>query len=153
MKHLPWVLVVLGLSLAACAERGVDGPTAGSAPALPALPGHVEATLFPAERVLAEAASIGLSDAQKTAIAADVRTTQGAWDELAARLRTEQGALVRVLDRPRVDPDAAQRAAAAVMRTEDALKSTHLALLVRIKNRLTERQQRALREPVGPATR
>lgn len=149
MKTIVTLILVLGLTGCAAESRHAPGPAPtgpvpDAVPARPSLPGRVQVSLFAPDRVLARAEVLGLSAEQRQSVADDVRRTQAAWDVLAERLRVEESALVAVLDRPAIDPEAAARAAAAVIRTEGELKTTHLALLVRVKNALTPTQQQAL---------
>jgi len=149
MKTIVSLVLVLALTGCAAESRHAPGPAPtgpvpAGAPERPALPGRVEASLFAPDLVLARAEAIGLSAEQRRSVADDVRRTQAAWDVLAERLQAEQGALVAALDRPAIDPEVAARAASDVIRTEGELKTTHLALLVRVKNLLTAAQQEAL---------
>jgi Spy/CpxP family protein refolding chaperone len=63
---------------------------------------------------------------------------------MGAQLTRETAELGQVLDATPIDEAAAGREAADVVRLEAALKQTHLGLLVRIRNVLTEPQRQAL---------
>ncbi len=143
MRAIALALVVL----AGCAR---SAPTAGPGPTeVPALPAsdRIEDRLVAPDRVLARAEVIGLSDEEAARIADDLTRTKARWDELATRLESERAALIAVLDQPRIDEDAARRAAQAIVVTEGQLKVAHLELLVRTRNALTPEQRAALRQP------
>ncbi len=125
------------------------GPLGG--PSLPGVPnflGH----LFPPQLVMRFQTEIDLSSAQRKAISAAMhqsyeRVVEAQWDIQAA---SEQ--LKELLEGSRVDESAALAQIDRVMKAEQQLKRSHIALLIRVKNQLEPEQQARLRE-LGPNPR
>jgi len=163
MKHLFYVAAT-ALSLAGCAERAApplpgnsvsaDGSVTLSPPKLSsgvdgaraAEPvGAIEARLFTVDFVMEHQGEIGLDPGQKDAITKEVTRAQADLVKLQWELEAEKERLVKVLDSAKVDEPKASAAAVALMDKENRIKSTHLAMLVRIKNLLTPEQQARLK--------
>lgn len=104
----------------------------------------IEARLFSAELVMNHQASIGLDDAQSTAIRSELASAQAELVEAEWSLRREREALATTLEGARVDEARAMAAADRVIAAEDEIKRVHLRLLLRIKNLLTPAQQERL---------
>ena len=165
MNHrLPWCAnVCMLLCLAACARHeraplpgdsvSPDGAitlTPGRVPAVPAASAReplsaIESRLYAAELVMEHQGAIDLRPAQRDAIANEVERAHTDLLRLQWELDAEKEKLVSVLDADTVDEARAKRAAGEVMKREDAIKTGHLAMLVRIKNVLTKEQQDKLR--------
>jgi Spy/CpxP family protein refolding chaperone len=133
---------------------------AGPAPAPPDDP--FGRFLFPPELIMGHQTELGLDEAQRTAIKEAVKSSQSRFLELQWDLHAESEKLAGLLGRPRVDERAALAQAETVMNLEREIKKTHLSLLVRIKNLLSEEQQARLMEirrrlaplaPPAPAAR
>lgn len=125
----------------AVAGGGEGGGGGGGGARVPRVPGGVEGRLIPVEVVLAHGREVGVSAEVEAAIRADVARTQGEWDHTAAELRVQTAELERALVGERVDEAEVAREAADVVRLEGELKQQHLALLVRVRNALTEEQR------------
>lgn len=127
----------------ACAAVDVDRPVdAGAAARTPELSStSIEDHLFTPARVLDHQAALSLTDEQRDAIVEDLRTTQAELVVVDARLRAERERLVRLLEAPRVDEAEAERASAALIEAEGQVKARHLAMLIRLRNRLTPDQR------------
>lgn len=133
--------------------KGVGAPPPTSAGSREPL-GAVEATLFSAELVMEHQGEVGLDGPQREAILKEIERGQAEMVRLQWDLQSEKEKLVRVLSAERVDEKESAASAARVMERETKVKASHLAMLVRIKNRLTPAQQkklRALRGDVGEA--
>jgi hypothetical protein len=129
---------IIALVIVGCAAQDVD-----RTPAIPA-PTAIEERLYPAELVMDHQEAIGLSEAQRNAIRSELENTQRELVDAEFDLRAQREALARTLSAPRVDETAAMEAAVRVADGERAIKLSYLRLLVRIKNQLTEQQQRSL---------
>lgn len=119
-------------------------PTTPAAPPSREAPNPVEGALFAPELVMAHQNAIGLTPAQRETIAKEVERTHGELLGAQWELDSAKERLVTVLGEPRVDEAKSKEAAAAVMKQEIAIKTGHLAMLVRIKNVLTPEQQTKL---------
>ena len=111
-----------------------------AAPAEDPLAQHV----FPPELVMRHAAEIGLDERQRAAIKEAVVRTQARLVDVQWDVQGEAEKLARLLQASTVDEAAVLAQADKVMALEREVKRTHLALLVRIKNLLTDAQKARL---------
>ncbi len=158
------VLALLVLALLACAKKSEplpgdsvsdDGRVKLSPARLstsPAEPrdareplGPIESRLFPPELVMEHQGELGIDEQQKSAILAETERGQSTMLRLQWELQGEKEKLVKLLDADRADEAKVQEIAARLMERETKLKSSHLGMLVRVKNLLTPDQQAKLR--------
>src|SRR6266581_7122730 len=109
--------------------------------AQPPGPDPIAETLFPPEFVMRYAADVGLEEPQRTAIKDALQKAQSRFVDLQWDLQAESERMVRLLQARPVDEAAVLARADRVMSLEREVKRTHLSLLVRIKNLLSEAQQ------------
>ena len=102
--------------------------------------------LFPPELVMRHQSAIALTDEQRSAITAAIKTTQNDTVEIQWQLQAEQEKLSKLLGAPRIDEEKALTQVSELMTVEQQMKKEHLGLLIRIKNQLTPEQQEQLRE-------
>jgi len=105
--------------------------------------------VFAPELVMAHQGEIGLQPDQKQALIGELQRTQTDLVPLQFEMREASELLARLLEPPRVDEGEALAAAERVMGLEAEIKKLHLALVIRIKNLLTEEQQAELRRLRG----
>jgi Spy/CpxP family protein refolding chaperone len=105
---------------------------------------YMHGALFRPEMVMRNAPDLGLTDEQRAAIIQDIQETQVSTVPLEWELREESRKLGDLLQASRVDEEAALAQAEAIAVLEGRMKRTHLRLLIRIKNRLTDEQQETL---------
>ncbi len=110
-----------------------------------AAPSSIEGKLFPPELVMANQAAIKLTAAQRDAIAKEVERGHAELLKVQWELDAEKEKLIAILDTDKVEEAKSKQAALEVMKREDAIKASHLAMLVRVKNLLTPEQQSELR--------
>ena len=115
---------------------------AGQAP--PADP--VAENLFPPELVMQHQSEIKLTEDQRNALMAEIQKAQGRIVDLQQRLQKEMEALGALLKKDAVDEQGALAQLDRVLNEERELKRAHLALVLGIKNRLTNEQEVKLRE-------
>lgn len=126
------------LTLAILATTGVvTGQEAAEDP--------IAGLLFPPELIMRHQAEIELSEAAGAAIRSEVTTAQHDLVDLQWRLQSEVHRLVELLEPQKADEEAILAQADRVMELERAIKSRHLAMLVRIRNMLGEDQRARLR--------
>lgn len=115
---------------------------AGAAPAEPP-PGEdpLARFLFPPDRVLGHAQEIGLDDAQRKSIRAELQKAQSRFLDAQFEMQPETEKMVRLLQEKPVDEAKVLAQAEKVMSLERDVKKTQLGLLIRIKNLLTPAQQ------------
>ena len=100
--------------------------------------------LFPPEMVMRHAQDIGLSDEQREQITAVIQQVQSDIVPLEWEVRERTEVLTDLLEKPRVDEAAALAQVDRVTEIENQMKKTHLTLLIRVKNLLSEDQQQQL---------
>lgn len=107
--------------------------------------GAVESRLYPPELVMDHQGELGIDPKQRDALLREIEKGQSEMVRLQWDLQGEKEKLVKVLDGEKVDEQASLAAAARVMERENKVKSSHLAMLVRVKNLLTGAQQAKLK--------
>jgi Spy/CpxP family protein refolding chaperone len=100
--------------------------------------------MFTPELVMARQNAIGLSDAQKTYLRAEVLKAQTRFTELQWQLQDALEGLTGLLKQSKADETQVTAQLDKVLATEREIKRAQLSLLVRIKNNLTEEQQHRL---------
>ncbi len=132
-------------------------PQAYAGPRPPVPPqGHdpIGENLFPPELVMAHQKTIGLDDAQKTAIRSELLKTQTQFTELQWQLQDAMESLVALLKEDKADEAQVLAQLDKVLNTEREVKRAQIRLAVRIKNKLTPEQLarlRQIRAQGGPA--
>lgn len=108
--------------------------------------------VFPPDLVLQHQKAIALTDAQRSALIAEIKRVQESMVEYQADLARNVERLVEILKPDRVDEAQALAQLDLVLATEREIKRQHIALAARIKNLLAPeqlRQLRALRAAAG----
>jgi Spy/CpxP family protein refolding chaperone len=101
--------------------------------------------MFPPELVMARQNAIGLSEAQKTYLRSEVLKAQTRFTELQWQLQDAMEGLIGLLKQSKADEAQVAAQLDRVLASEREIKRAQIALLVRIKNNLTEEQQNRLR--------
>lgn len=109
-------------------------------------PDPLTENLFPPELVMAHQKAIGLSDAQKTSIRAELLKAQTRFTELQWQLQDAMEGLLSLLKQPSADESEVMSQLDKVLTSEREIKRTQISLLVRIKNKLTPDQQAHLQK-------
>ncbi len=102
--------------------------------------------VFPPELVMKHAPELGINDKQRAAIKETVQRSQAKFLDAQWELQAEAEKMVKLLQASPVDEGAVLAQADRVMDLERQIKKTQLALLVRIKNVLTDTQKAKLQE-------
>ena len=134
-----WFLAVAVLICAAAPARAQQPPA-------PPPEDPIAPFVFPPELVMRYAPEIGLDEKQKAAIKEAVVKTQARLLDAQWDVQGEAEKLVRLLQATPVDETAVLAQADKVLAFEREVKRTHLSLLVRIKNLLTDSQRARLTE-------
>lgn len=116
--------------------------TAVPAPAEP-VPGDdpIGRLLFSPDKVLSHAQELGLDDAQRKNIRAELQKTQPRFLDLQLDIQAEVEKMTQLLQEKPVDEAKVMAQLDRVLAIEKEAKKTQIALLVRIKNFLTPGQQ------------
>jgi len=102
--------------------------------------------LYPPDKVLGHAQEIGLDDAQRKGIRAELQKAQSHFLDFQLDMQPETEKMVRLLQEKPVDEAKVLAQADRLMSLEREVKKTQLTLLIRIKNRLTPAQQEKMSE-------
>ncbi len=128
---LVWNLLLAGLSLAQ--PLGPERDPVGE-------------SLFPPELIMQNQQAIGLQEAQKSYIRAEILKAQSRFTELQWGLQDAMESLASLLRQESVDEQQVLAQLDKVLNVEREIKRTQIGLMVRIKNRLTPEQQSRLLE-------
>ena len=129
-------------SLAAFLVVAVETPAQPPGPGQDPLAQHV----FAPDLVMRHAAEIGLDEKQRAAIKDAVLKMQSKVLDVQWEVQAESEKMVRLLQASPVDETAVLAQADKVMALEREVKRTHLSMLVRVKNVLTDAQREKLKE-------
>ncbi len=129
-------------SLAAFLVVAVEAPAQPPGPGQDPLAQHV----FAPDLVMRHAAEIGLDEKQRAAIKDAVLKMQSKVLDAQWEVQAESEKMVRLLQASPVDETAVLAQADKVMALEREVKRTHLSMLVRVKNVLTDAQREKLKE-------
>jgi len=102
--------------------------------------------LFPPELVMMHQGEIGLTETQAAAIRNEILKAQSKFIDLQWQMQRETEKLVSALQQTPIDEAKTVATADALMNLETTIKKTHLTLLIRIKNLLTDEQRAKLAE-------
>jgi Spy/CpxP family protein refolding chaperone len=106
---------------------------------------------FSPELVMQHQQAIGLTDEQRTAIIGEITKAQPKATELQWKLQREAQALVALVKGETIDEEKMLAQLDRVLAAEREIKRVHLALVARIKNRLTPEQRARLQGLRGTA--
>jgi len=109
-------------------------------------PDPFNGALFSPELVMQHQSDIGLTDAQRTQITAEITKAQQKATEVAWKLQKEMADLNALLKQDPIDETAVLQALDRVLGLEREVKRAQVTLLVRMKNLLTPDQRARLRE-------
>ena len=115
----------------------------------PQAPDPITENLFAPDQVLANQKAIGLDDAQRNYVRSEVLKAQTRFTELQFQLQDAMESLVALLKQNPVDETQVMAQLDKVLNAEREVKRTQIALMVRIKNKLTPEQQSRLRQLRG----
>ncbi len=99
-----------------------------------------EGVLFPPELVMQHQRALELTSEQRRVITDAVKSLQNQTVEMQWNLQAEQQSLISLLEKRPINEQAAVAQMAKLVDLEDAVKRTHLATLIKIRNTLTDKQ-------------
>ena len=106
----------------------------------------IKQLLFPPELIMQHRAELDLDPEQQETLKAELKRAQTNVFDLKWQMREEGEALAEILKQTPIDETELLDQAGKVMTLEQQIKKTHLILLARLKNMLTERQLEMLKE-------
>lgn len=101
--------------------------------------------LFPPEAIMQRQKELGVTEKQRNAIIGEMQKFQSEIVGVQWQLQAAAEDLAAMLDAPAIDEAKALAQADKVMDLEHKMKRTHLGLLIRLRNLLTEEQRAKLR--------
>ncbi len=116
------------------------------APQQPPGPDPLAENLFPPDLVMAHQKAIGLDEAQKNFLRSEILKAQTHFTELQWQLQDAMEILVGLVKQNPVDEQKVMAQLDKVLGFEREIKRAQIALMVRIKNKLTPEQQAQLRK-------
>jgi Spy/CpxP family protein refolding chaperone len=134
---------VLALSPSVLAQEGAK-PAPGTHATAPADP--IGGKLFPPELIMSRQAELGIDEHQRDAILKEIERAQSQFPRLQWQLQAATEQLSSLLDAAKIDEAKALAQAGEVMKLETEIKKTHLGMLIRIRNVLTDAQRTKLFE-------
>jgi hypothetical protein len=102
--------------------------------------------LFPPEWVVYYQSEIGLAKEQRNILMAEIHKAEGRFTDLGQRLQKEEEALAALLKKEQVEEKAALAQFDKVFDQQREIQRAHLALVLGIKNKLSNEQQAMLRQ-------
>jgi Spy/CpxP family protein refolding chaperone len=136
--------LALGVSLSVAAQDAPKPSPGGAHGAGPADP--IGGKLFPPELIMSRQVELAIDERQRDAILKEIERAQAQFPRLQWQLKAATEQLSSLLDAPKIDEAKALAQAGDVMRLEIEIKKTHLGLLIRIRNLLTDAQRVKLQE-------
>ena len=146
-RSLVFILVMLQVSGVGRAEQTPPPKPTGQQSPQPT-PGAdpIGSKLFPPELIMSHQEELRVDDAQRTAILKEIEKAQSQVLQLQWQMHAATEQLAKALDAPKVDEFKALAQADKLMTMERDLKRTHLGMLIRIRNLLTDAQRAKLGE-------
>ncbi len=138
---LPFAVLVVAFPIAA-QETPKPPPSAHSGPSADPIGGK----LFPPELIMTHQAELGIDERQRDAILKELERVQAQFPRLQWQLQAATEQLSSLLDAAKIDETKALAQAGEVMKLEIEIKKTHLGMLIRIRNLLTDAQRLKLLE-------
>jgi Spy/CpxP family protein refolding chaperone len=139
----------MALVLTGAAAARPDEPT----PPQPPRPGQpaqgadlIGSKLFPPELIMSHQQDLGIDEPQRGAILKEIEKAQSQVLSLQWQMHAATEQLAKALEAPKVDETKALAQADKLMTLERDLKRTHLGMLIRIRNLLTDAQRAKLAE-------
>ena len=107
--------------------------------------------MFPPDLILQRQTELGIDEKQRAALTKELAAFQSQIVEVQWKLGSAAEDLAHLLDAPRIDEARALAQADKVMALEREVKRSHLGLLIRIRNLLTDAQRAQLAKLRKPA--
>jgi Spy/CpxP family protein refolding chaperone len=139
MKSIANLIVVAFLAFACAASHAQEANN-------PAQRDPIAELVLPPELIMQNQKAIGLSEAQKNAVIAEIKKAQGRLVDLQWDLQRAMERMVELLRQDNADEQAVVAQLDNVLAAEREIKRIHIGLAVRLKNILTPGQQKQLRE-------
>ena len=164
------IILIAGIIIAVSSVTLVSAqqpqPSQGPAPQQPRQPRDGDDPLadamFPPDMIMQHQRELGLTDEQKTFMRGEIQRTTTRFNELQWQLEDAMEALHETMKAPQVNEQQALAQLNKVLDAEREIKTLHMGMAIRIKNKLTPEQQMKLQSmrhtmmgpgPDGPGMR
>ena len=151
MKRIILALVIFAVTSVSAAtafaqQRVRDqGPPPQGQPPQPRVPEDPLAdAMFPPDMIMQHQRELGLTDEQKQFMRSEIQRTTTRFNELQWQLQDAMEALHETMKAPQVNEEQALAQLNKVLDAERAIKTLHMGMAIRIKNKLTPEQQMKL---------
>jgi len=150
---------VITIILASCAfalaqqPQPADGPSQQMQQRMPPPPPDLADSMFPPDMIMQHQRELGLTDEQKTFMRSEIQRTTTRFNELQWQLQDAMEALHETMKANQVNEQQALVQLNKVLDAEREIKTLHMGMAIRIKNKLTPDQQmklQTMRNPMGP---
>jgi Spy/CpxP family protein refolding chaperone len=101
-------------------------------------------SMFPPDMIMQHQRELGLTDEQKTFMRSEIQRTTTRFNELQWQLQDAMEALHETMKAPQVNEQLALAQLGKVLDAEREIKTLHMGMAIRIKNKLTPEQQTKL---------
>ena len=105
--------------------------------------------MFPPEMIMQHQRELGLTDEQKQFMRSEIQRTTTRFNELQWQLQDAMEALHETMKAPQVNEQQALSQLNKVLDAEREIKTLHMGMAIRIKNKLTPEQQQKLQSMRG----
>jgi Spy/CpxP family protein refolding chaperone len=136
MNRISFRTLLVTLALTVAPPVAAESP-----PSPPQAPDPLAGKLFPPELIMTHQSEIGLEDKQREAILKELEKAQAQFPRLQWQLQAASEQLAKMLDDSPINEAKALAQAGEVMKLETEIKRAHLALLIRIRNTLSDTQR------------
>jgi len=109
--------------------------------------------MFPPDMIMQHQRELGLTDEQKTFMRGEIQRTTTRFNELQWQLQDAMEALHETMKAPQINEQQALTQLGKVLDAEREIKTLHMGMAIRIKNKLTPEQQmklQSMRRSMGP---
>jgi Spy/CpxP family protein refolding chaperone len=115
-------------------------------PPHPPNPDPLAHLMFPPDMIMAHARQLNLTDEQRTFMRSEIQKTTASFQDLQWKLQDQMELLQETMKSTSVNEQQALAQLDKVLDIEREIKRLHIALAVRLKNRLTPEQQEQLHQ-------
>jgi len=150
MKRIALILSVLVLTAVFVGTAMAQQPPPGdqnqpAQPRQPRMPDDPLAdAMFPPDMIMQHQRELGLTDEQKQFMRSEIQRTTTRFNELQWQLQDAMEALHETMKAPQVNEEQALAQLGKVLDAEREIKTLHMGMAIRIKNKLTPEQQMKL---------
>src|ERR1043166_6488425 len=138
------VVAASGMAQPPQSQQRATGQDQMRQPGPPPPPEPLDDAMFPPEMIMQHQRELGLSDDQKQFMRSEIQRTTTRFNELQWQLQDAMEALHETIKASQVNEEQALAQLGKVLDAEREIKTLHMGMAIRIKNKLTAEQQMKL---------